>query len=142
MSNWTYIVSTIDIDTNIEDINIKERVLEILKDAPKITGSERNADVFVNILSGHNVSIGCDCEHCKNKESIINYENGSFSCEREDNFICPEAEYQTRVIITIAGSLRDRVKEETKEEYKKFIKFIKSQPDFYIMNKTVSIINN
>lgn len=140
MSCWTHIVAVIDVDTNIKEKNIKEVVENMLKDAPKITGSERNADIFVNVLSGYNVSMGADCEHCKYKNTIIHHKTGGFTCEADDDYECPKGEYQTRVIITVAGNLRDRLKEQTKREYKEFYNYLKKNCRFNIKNKTVNII--
>ena len=140
MSYWTHIVASIDVDTNIEDKNIKNRIEDILKDAPKITGSEKKADIFVNVLSGHNTSTNCDCRVCEHKETIVHHEEGGFSCDADENYKCPWGEYQTRVVITVIGDLRDRKIERTKEEYKVFYKFIKDR--FYIRNKTLKIIGD
>lgn len=133
MSAWTHIVATIDVDTCIEDDNIQKRMHEILKYAPKITGSERDADVFVNVLSGYNTtSIGCDkCEHKTNIKGYLH-------CDADENFECISKEYQTRVVITIIGNLRDRHIEQTKKEYKEFIKYL-GKLNFFIENRTSNI---
>ncbi len=55
MSYWTHITACIYLETDIESHNIKDIVEKKLQDAPKITGSEGNADVFVTPLSGHNL---------------------------------------------------------------------------------------
>lgn len=136
MSCWTHIVSTIDVDTHIADENIKEKVEKILENAPKITGSESDADIFVNKLNGHNIFTSADCQRCKYKDTIIDGDDG-FSCESEEDYTCPSGEYQTRVVITIMGDLRDRTKETTLREYKEFVKFIKQ--NWSIRNKTVKI---
>jgi hypothetical protein len=146
MSCWTHIVAVFDVDTYIEDKNIKEIVEGKLANAPKITGSERNADVFVNVKGGHNVWTNCDCKICPHKETLI-YEGqtksglgSEYSCKPDEGFVCPEGKYQTRVVITIVGDLRDREKETTKEEYKAFLKYLKKNCDFEIRNKSVNII--
>jgi len=97
MSWWTHITASLDVDTYIESDNIKEHVEKLLEKAPKITGSEGPADVFVNVLSGHNHSI---------------YDDEGFR------------EFQTRVVITIIGDLRDRYKDQTEDEWNKFKAFI------------------
>lgn len=97
MSYWTHIVASIDAETYIESDTIKTDVEKMLERAPKITGSEGPADVFVNVLSGYNVS-----------------------CWDEDK----HHEYQTRVVITVVGDLRDRMKEQTEKEWTEFKKFI------------------
>ena len=49
MSDWSHITACIYVETEIQDENIKEILEEILRQAPKITGSEGNAEVYVNI---------------------------------------------------------------------------------------------
>lgn len=140
MSWWTQIVAAIEVDTYKEDKNIKQIVEQMLIDAPKITGSERNADIFVNVKSGHNTSTNCDCEHCEYKNTIVHLENNGFRCDADENYQCPVAEYQTRVVITILGSLRDRMKEKTEKKYKAFVNYLKKKCKFDIKNSTVNII--
>lgn len=140
MSYWTHIVATFDIDTYKRDKNIKEVIEEMLKNAPKITGSERNADIFVNVLSGHNVWIGGDCKICPYKDTVIHHEEGGYSCDAEEGFKCPESEYQTRVSITIIGSLRDRIKSQTEKEFNKFVEYLRKNCDFEIENMAFSIM--
>ena len=72
MSRWTHIVAAIDVDTYIESENLQSDVNELMKYAPKITGSESDADVFINILSGHNVSCWEDGKcHRKCRRNVI-----------------------------------------------------------------------
>jgi hypothetical protein len=139
MSLWTHIVAVLDVDTYIIGNNICDIVINQLKNAPKITGSEGNADIFVNSLSDYNHHFSSDCEHCKYKDTIIHYKEGGFSCDAEAEFNCPEGKYQSRITITIVGDLRDREKERTKQEYNEFYKYIKIL-DYEIRNKTVNII--
>lgn len=138
MSIWTYIVAAIEIETYIEDKNICDRVMEMLKNAPKITGSEHNADIFVNVLSGHNIWTNCDCKHCQYYETIVNTEEG-FYCDSPEWYKCPEGEYQTQVVITIVGSLRDREEDTTRKEFKEFIKFLRKDCNFDIDGICVKI---
>lgn len=100
MSRWTHIVAAIDVDTYIESKIIKSDVEKLLEDAPKITGSERDASVFVNVLPGHNISI---------------YD--------EDGF----REFQSRVVITVIGDLRDKTGTKTRKEWNEFKTFIETQ---------------
>lgn len=138
MSYWTHITASIDIDSHIEDKNIVNIIKDKLKDAPTITGSEGNAEIFVNVLSGHNVLVTTDCNSCKYKNTIIRFKNG-YICEVNEGFECPDNKYQTRVVITIVGDLRDMVKNQTKEEYSRFIKYIKKDLGFSIRNQSVNI---
>ena len=102
MSMWTHIVASIDVDTFIESDTIKEDVEKMLEKAPKITGSEGPADVFVNVRSGSNISS----------------EDGNH-------------DYQTLVAITVIGDLRDREKHQTEKEWETFKDFIGIEPEFY-----------
>ena len=64
MSCWTHIVAAIDVETWIESHTIRDDVYDLLADAPRITGTEGNAEIFVNVLSGHNLYVSSDCFHC------------------------------------------------------------------------------
>jgi hypothetical protein len=101
---WTHIVASIDVDTFIQSDTIKEDVEKMLEKAPKITGSQGPADVFVNVLSGHCISI---------------YENDE--CKK----------FQSRIVITVIGDLGDRMKDQTEKEWKAFKDFIGIEPEFY-----------
>ncbi len=125
MSYWTHIVAVIDIDTCHDDKNIKGYVENILANAPKITGSEGPADVFVNVKSGHNHWTSCDCQACGYKDTIKHYPDG-YECAAPDGFQCPEGEYQTRVAITILGDLRDRERWRTRDEWTAFKAYVKT----------------
>ena len=105
MSKWAHIVASIDVDTFKESHTIKEDVEKMLEDAPKITGSEGPADVFVNVLSGYTITT-----HDENDKI---------------------EEFQTRVVITVIGDLRDRTKDQTEKEWNDFKNFIGIEPEFY-----------
>ena len=126
MSHWTHIVAAIDIDTYHQDKNIKGYVENILVNAPKITGSERNADVFVNALSGYNCFTSCDCNSCEYKDTVKHYPDG-YECAAHDGFRCPSGKYQTRVVITIIGDLRDREHWKTREEWHTFKEYVREK---------------
>lgn len=134
MSHWTHITRAIYVDTYEERRDIVSYVEEIVRKAPNITGSEKNADIFVNALSGYNVFTSADCNRCPAKDTIHYYEDGSWSCEppvetqeEADLYRCPHGEYQTRVVITIVGNLRDRELPRTQKEYKQFKKYLEKQ---------------
>jgi len=114
MSNWTHIIGAIYVETYIERKNIKKYIEKIIKDAPKITGSEDDVDVFINPLSDYNVS--------------------SWKEDKNGNYIT----YQTRVCITLVGDLRDRDINQTEKEYFEFINFIKEKK-FDIYYSSVAI---
>ena len=124
MSWWTYIVATIDVDTWQERHDIKEYVENLLKDAPPITGSEGNADVFVNVRGGHSVTVFPDCKLCP---FFGGYDSeDEWICRKPTPIKCPEpeTEYQSRVVITVAGDLRDRYMPQTKAEWRAFKKYV------------------
>lgn len=57
MSQWTYVIGAIEIDSlNGMEITV-ENVNNFLLTAPKITGSERNAEIYVNKQTGWNKAI-------------------------------------------------------------------------------------
>lgn len=141
MSHWTHITACLSVETGI---TAKKRVLKrkvevILAQAPKITGSEGNADVFVNIQSGHNFSTSYDCEHCKYSGSLHDIiENGKEyqECDAPENHDC-SAEYQTCVVISIQGDLRDRMKDQTQKEFNNFMKYLTTK--FYVRDYSLNI---
>lgn len=129
MSQWTHITSCMSVDTCIEEPNnvLLDLVHEFLSCAPKITGSERDADVFVNIQSGHNAWTSADCDHCVYGKTIVHLNEGGFQCDAKEGYECPEGEYQTCIVISIQGDLRDRIKQETQKEFDAFKRYIENQ---------------
>ena len=124
MSWWTYIVATIDVDIWQERHDIKEYVENLLKDAPPITGSEGNADVFVNVRGGHSVTVFPNCKLCP---FFGGYDSeDEWICRKPTPIKCPEpeTEYQSRVVITVAGDLRDRYMPQTQAEWQAFKKYV------------------
>lgn len=130
MSRWTHIAACIYLETNIRSKYIKDVIEQELIKAPKITGSEGPADIFVNPLSGHNLYTSIDCLHCPHNDKLVNILHGEIICEHPDDFTCPEGEYQTSVCISIIGNLRDRDRKRTRKEYDNFIKWLKSVKEF------------
>lgn len=138
MSKWTHIVATLYVETFTEDKNIGERVKKLIAAAPAITGSEANADIFVNPLSGYNTSISRNCNEC---EYLISGDalNESPWCEAPESYNCPTTEYQTVVAITIVGDLRDREINQTQQEYLDFKKYIEQTIGYDIFYDACSI---
>ena len=142
MSMWTHITACMSVETGIvaKKPELRRRVKEFLKSAPEITGSEGPADIFVNIQGGYNFYTSHDCDRCKYKDSIIELkdENGDdyMMCSAPDKHNC-SAEYQTRVVISVQGDLRDRVKEETEKEFEEFKKYVEKLG--YIRDYAVNI---
>ena len=117
MSRWTHITACLSVDTDIKKLKpqLKTEIKNILKDAPKITGSEADADIFINIPSGYNCSL-----HYVNDTGKRCFE-----------------EYQTCVVISIQGDLRDRTKRQTKKEFEAFKNYIEKY--MYIRDYSVNI---
>lgn len=141
MSHWTHITACLSVETGIaaKKRELKRKVDAVLAKAPEITGSEGNADVFVNIQSGFNWFVSHDCEHCKYKETLkaitIDGEEGQ-ECDAPDNYDC-SGEYQSCVVISIQGDLRDREFSRTKEEFEKFLEYVKDK--FQVRDYTYNI---
>ena len=123
MSVWSHIVGVIHIDTHKQVDNIEKFVRDALKSAPKITGSEGNATIFVNAEPGYSVSVYRDCRHCEYNDTIIRDSDG-FSCDAPEEHHCPTRKYQTRAVVTVHGDLRDRTKKTTKKQWNAFQRFI------------------
>ena len=138
MSYWTHIVGVLYVDTYIEDADIKTRIEKLLADAPLITGSEQDADVYVNVPAGHNIHTSIDCASCIYKDTIRHYPDG-FECDAPEHYDCPTGEYQTRVVITVMGDLRDRMRSETKKEWNAFHRYIAKTLGFTIRQATCRI---
>lgn len=126
MSAWTHVAGCLYVDTCVEEKDIEKYVLKLLENAPKVTGSERDCDIFVNSLSGHNSSTNMDCGHCEYKDTVKHLDGGGFICDADDDYKCPEAEYQSCVAITIVGDLRDKTIYETTKEIDDFIRYIQN----------------
>ena len=142
MSMWTHITACMSVETGIvaQKLELKKQVKEYLDKAPKITGSEGPADVFVNIQGGYSFYTSRNCDRCKYKGSIIELKdedgNDYMMCSAPDKHDC-SAEYQTRVVISVQGDLRDRVKEETEKEFEEFKKYVEKLG--YIRDYAVNI---
>lgn len=129
MSHWVHITSCMSVDTcmQYDDDNLLKVVKEIMKRAPKITGSEEDASVYINIQNGYTCSTNMDCEHCEYGNTRKSLEKGSFQCNTPDGYRCPDREYQTCVVISIQGDLRDRLPSQTQKEFSEFYKFIEDR---------------
>lgn len=138
MSYWTHIVGVLHIDTFKETHDLKNVLEDALNAAPKITGSEQDANIFVNIPEGHNVWTSCDCASCEFKDTIRHYDDG-FECDAPEHYSCPSGEYQTRAVITVQGDLRDRMRSQTKKEWNAFHRYIAKNLDCEIRIATCKI---
>lgn len=106
MSYWTHIQAVILVNSN----KSLELIKKIMEKAPKITGSEENAFVFINHIP---------------RITSVTYSNGD-CCECQDD-IC----------ISLIGDLRDAYIYNTKKEYRKFMSFLRHH--FVVLSYTFSI---
>lgn len=111
MSQWTHITACMSVDTCTENKKrIKKSIIEYIDKAPKITGSEADADVYINLQRGYNVS--------------------SWSRGKTQ-------EYQTCIVISIQGDLRDKDGETTKDEFVEFLNYI--EREYIIRDYSINI---
>lgn len=127
MSYWTYLTAAIDItiyDVYQQDL---EFVKEMLQLAPKITGSEHDADVVAVPLSAYNPSETCElCPFRNNRRYTKGSRRDIFYCDHPPEYNCWERKYkrQAHYVIVVAGSFRDRFKEQTLKEFNAFKRWI------------------
>ena len=136
---WTHITACLSVDTGLTQPNsiLKKIMLKEMKEAPKITGSEGGADIFVNVQSGYNFITGIDCNRCPYGESAEWSREAGYQCDAPEGHKCPDGKYQSCVTISIQGDLRDRAVEQTQKEFDEFLEFIKSR--HYIRDYAVNI---
>lgn len=129
MSHWTHITACLSVDTYIEKPNILDLTKEYIAKAPKITGSEGDASVFINLQEGYNTWKSCDCDNCKYKDTQREVTIDGLlyiECDGPSDNDC-SGEYQSCVVISVQGDLRDRTKEQTEKEFKEFLAFIENK---------------
>ena len=138
MSFWTHIVGVMHIDTyqNVDDV--KKYVEDALKDAPKITGSEEDAAIFVNPQPGYCFSTNWDCDRCQYGKTL-RFSVDGFECDSPSGYSCPSGKYQSRAIITVCGDLRDRMKSRTKKEWNAFHRYVAKELGFGVRIATCRI---
>ena len=141
MSQWTHITACLSVETFIEEPKkeLLKQVKTYLKNAPKITGSERDANIFINVVSGHNSWTNFDCEHCEYKNTLrdVIIDGQEYQeCDAPEGHDC-SGEYQSHIVISIQGDLRDRAKEDTEKEFQNFIEYI--QQNYDIRDYSVNI---
>lgn len=132
MSKWTYVCGAIWVDTY--DSCAIEKIEEFLVNAPKITGSEKDVEIFLNQTEDCNVYLDSDCGNCKFNDVVRQREVTTFTCKAEEDYKCPSAEFNTMVVMTLFGALRDRTYNKTKEEYDTFISELRENFDVVIEN--------
>ena len=115
MSLWTHITGAIYVNmysqSNEQTLN---HARHMLANAPKVTGSEGDMQTYVNILSGYN---------------HVDFDNDT------------KRKWQTGVIISLVGDLRDRTIEQTNQELKAFLDYIKDNQCF-MRSLSVSLVDN
>ena len=118
MSYWTYIRAIVDI-TIFNPIQCDmDFINEMMELAPKITGSEGNAQVTV--IRKNQSHTESSCEFCPFRKSIRWQDASHFSCLPVEGYQCKFTEYYDSYSIIIIGNLRDKFKEETKKEFNEF----------------------
>lgn len=135
MSKWVYVVGTIEVETYNHSKKPKKYLKNLIKDAPKITGSEGPVEVFVNIPSGHSVSITGDCASCPHGK----LKGLKMKCKAKNGDQCTTGYYQTKAIISLYGNLRDREIKQTEEEYSAFMRFLEKDCGLGIDNVALNI---
>lgn len=115
MSLWTHVTGAIYVNmysqSNEQTLN---HARHMLANAPKVTGSEGDMQTYVNILNGY---------------SYVEFDNGI------------KRKWQTGVIISLVGDLRDRTIEKTNQELKTFLDYIKDNQCF-MRSLSVSVTDN
>lgn len=108
MSYWTYVHGTVTVQPLGRTQAEKRYILDtVLSHLPKITGSEKDMNVYVIQKNGYNSSSSHD-----EFGQWSNLGNGKY----EHSF-----ETQDKYILVVDGSLRDRVFEETYREFMKWL---------------------
>lgn len=118
MSMWTHITAVIHVDTCIFDDNIEEEFTASLKDAPKIIGAE----MFVNIRSVYSLHVYSDCDKCP---YCIGIDDEHMDCNKPIGAECVEGKYGSLAVITIVGDLRNKTKEQVKQEFDDFVRYLR-----------------
>lgn len=114
VSFWTYINGTIIVSpmgiTQLEKRYILETVLDHL---PLVTGSEGGMNVYVIQKNGHNSSCSCDEFGYRTNNLVDSYGNKN----RDRGWLRTQREY----ILVVNASLRDRMFEDTLQEFNKWL---------------------
>lgn len=115
MSLWTHVTGAIYVNmytqSNEQTLNHARHMLD---NAPKVTGSEGDMQTYVNLLSGY---------------SYVEFDNGV------------KRKWQTGVVISLVGDLRDRTIEKTNQELEAFLDYIKDNQCF-MRSLSVSVTDN
>ena len=103
MSIWTQVCGAIDVEADRE---CEENLNKFISELQELEEYRGEIEFYVNKLGGYNTSIGMDCKNCKYGDSVKRVAKGTYQCDAPNDFECPSANYQTRCIVSIVGSLR------------------------------------
>lgn len=113
MSHWTYVRGSVVVSPMGRTQPEKRYILDtVLDHLPRVTGSEGDMDVYVIQKSGHDSSCSCD-EFGMNTNNLESIYGG----KSDRGWL----NVQSRYILVVDGSLRDRTFEETKREFLKWL---------------------
>lgn len=113
LSDWTYVNGCIKVDVPGRTQPEKRYILEtVLDHLPLVTGSERNMSVHIVQCSGHNTSKSFDEFGNSNTQQMR---------ARTDGYFYGWMETQSKYIIVVEGSLRDRCIQKTTREFCKWM---------------------
>lgn len=108
MSSWTYVQGTVTVQPLGRTQAEKRYILDtVLSHLPKVTGSEKNMNIYIIQKNGYNSSSSHD-----EFGQWSNLGNGRY----DHSF-----EIQDEYILVVDGSFRDRVFEETYREFMKWL---------------------
>lgn len=114
MSWWSYIHGTIVVSPTGRTQAEKRYVLDtVLDHLPRVSGSEKDMDIYVIQKSGYNSSVSCD-EFGEHTDKLLDYRGNK---NQKIGWLRMQDEY----ILVVDGSLRDREFEETFRAFQKWL---------------------
>ena len=113
MSQWAYVRGVVIVSPMGRTQPEKRYILDtVLAHLPRVTGSEKDMDVYVIQKNGHDSSSSCD-EFGMNTDNLESIYGG----KSNRGWLNVQSQY----ILAVDGSLRDRTFEETKKEFVKWL---------------------
>lgn len=114
MSWWSYIHGTIVVSPTGRTQAEKRYVLDtVLDHLPRVSGSEKDIDIYIIQKNGYNSSMSCD-EFGERTNNLIDYRGNK---SQKNGWLRMQDEY----ILVVDGSLRDRDFEETFRSFQKWL---------------------